>query len=155
MSTTRSGAIRECGSQGLPMSLAKRGPRRGASTRFPMQGELESYPQRPTRRQKGPEILSHPHPEEKGQALPFGVLSRCFAKRYQILGVLKGTLMHYNESFRLSTCSIDPKDSAKVQQVTFGPRIGRANLVHPGAPPLVFSCLPGSSDLFLSLIEPR
>lgn len=82
-----------CGSQGHPMSLAKRGPRRGASTRFPMQGNLKATLRGPRGDKRAQRYCPHPHPEEKGQALLFGVLSRCFAKKYQILGVLKGTLM--------------------------------------------------------------
>lgn len=50
---------------------------------------------------------------------------------------------------------MDSKDSAKVQQVTFGLRIGRASLVHPGAPLPMLGCLPGSSDLLPALTERR
>lgn len=72
-------------------------------------------------RKRPRDTVRHPHPEKKGQAWPFRVLCLSFATKYQILGVLKGTLFPNYKSFRLSTCSIKLKNPAKVQQVPFAP----------------------------------
>lgn len=140
------------------MSLAERG-KRWAFLRFLLQGELQSHPLKSRRRKKGPEILSPPLGRGKGSRATLWSFKQKFATKYQTLGVLKSTSVSNYESFHLSTCLTEPRESAKVQQVRFSPRIKRADLVHPGAPLLMLSVvlvnpltrLPGSSDLLLSL----
>lgn len=109
------------------LSLAKEARGGGVHAEKPPSGS-------PGGDQRAQRHCPHPHPQEEGQALLFGILSRSCAEKYQVLGVSKGTFMFFYESCHPSTCSIDQKDSTKAQQVTFGPRIGRGNLVPPGAP---------------------